>query len=70
MWLFFVFMIKFDNARNISILGIVIMMFYNDHNPPHFHANYREYKVVINVENEIIDGVIPRIKNQVIFQAK
>lgn len=28
-------------------LGIVIAMFYNEHNPPHFHARYGEYKVEI-----------------------
>jgi len=48
--------------------GIVIMMFYNDHNPPHFHANYGEYKVVVNFENEIIDGVMPRRALNLIFE--
>ena len=24
--------------------GIIISMFYEDHNPPHFHAYYNEYK--------------------------
>jgi len=27
-----------------SFLGIVIMMYFNDHNPPHFHAKYNEYR--------------------------
>jgi hypothetical protein len=25
-------------------LGIVIAMYYNDHEPPHFHAYYGEYR--------------------------
>jgi len=25
-------------------LGIVIYMYFNDHNPPHFHAVYNNYK--------------------------
>lgn len=25
-----------------NFLGIVIMMYFNDHNPPHFHAKYIE----------------------------
>ncbi len=40
--------------------GIVIMMFYNDHNPPHFHANYGEYKVVISIDEEVVDGYMPK----------
>jgi hypothetical protein len=30
-------------------LGIVIAMFYDDHNPPHFHARYGAYKVEIAI---------------------
>ena len=48
--------------------GIVIMMFYNDHNPPHFHANYGEYKVVISIDNEIVEGVMPRRALNLIFE--
>jgi hypothetical protein len=29
--------------------GIVIKMFFDDHNPPHFHALYGEYEVLINI---------------------
>ena len=31
-------------------LGIVIKMFTNDHPPPHFHAIYNEYEVVIHID--------------------
>ena len=27
-----------------SFLGIRITMYYNDHNPPHFHAEYGGFK--------------------------
>ena len=27
--------------------GIIIAMFYDEHNPPHFHARYGGYKVSI-----------------------
>ena len=41
-------------------LGIIIQMFYNDHNPSHFHAIYGEYKAVININKlEITDGYLP-----------
>ena len=29
--------------------GIVIKIFYDDHNPPHFHAEYGEYEVLVNI---------------------
>ena len=41
-------------------LGIVIAMFYNDHNPPHFHAKYGDFKAVIAIETgEVIEGRLP-----------
>ena len=46
----------------ISIFyGILIQMFWNDHAPPHFHALYGEFEVLINIETlEIIQGNMPR----------
>jgi hypothetical protein len=41
--------------------GIVIKMFFLDHLPPHFHAEYAEYKAQVSIENgEIIKGILPR----------
>jgi len=31
--------------------GITISMYYRDHNPPHFHAEYNWEEVAINIEN-------------------
>jgi len=40
--------------------GIVIGMFHNDHNPPHFHARYGEYLVDINIHDfSIKKGTLP-----------
>ena len=34
----------------ISIfLGIKIMMYYDDHNPPHFHASYAGFDALIDI---------------------
>ena len=30
-------------------LGIVIIMHWNDHNPPHFHVKYNEHTGIINL---------------------
>jgi hypothetical protein len=40
--------------------GIIIKMFFDDHNPPHFHAEYVGYKVVIDIKTkEVIEGELP-----------
>jgi len=31
--------------------GIVIGMFYDEHNPPHFHAVYGNHKVAVRIDN-------------------
>lgn len=43
-------------------------MFYNDHNPPHFHANYGEYKVVISIDEEIVEGFMPKRALKLVFE--
>ena len=41
-------------------LGVIIRMFYRDHNPPHFHAVYANFEGIIDIEkNEIIGGELP-----------
>jgi len=41
--------------------GIVIRMFYNDHWPAHFHAEYGEYEAVYKIETiEVLRGELPR----------
>jgi len=41
--------------------GIVIRMFYNDHEPAHFHAFYGEYEALIEIETlEVYRGELPR----------
>jgi hypothetical protein len=40
--------------------GIVIYMFLNDHNPPHFHAQYGEFEILVNINNlSILKGTFP-----------
>ena len=36
-------------------------MFFNDHEPPHFHARYGEFEATINIGTlVIIEGQLPR----------
>lgn len=39
--------------------GIVIAMYFNDHNPPHFHAKYSGYEALFDFDGNILDGEIP-----------
>ena len=48
--------------------GIIIQMFFNDHNPPHFHAVYGEYKIVININDEVVEGFMPKRALKLIFE--
>jgi len=41
-------------------LGIVIGMFYRDHQPPHFHASYGDYEITVGIEDGIVTGKFPR----------
>lgn len=41
-------------------LGIIISMFYQDHNPPHFHVRYNEYKGIFSIkELSLMGGKLP-----------
>ncbi len=41
-------------------LGVIIRMFYRDHNPPHFHDFYADFEGIFDIEkNELIGGELP-----------
>jgi len=35
-------------------------MYYDEHNPPHFHAKYGDYKISVEIESGIIVGKFPK----------
>ena len=40
--------------------GIIIQMYFDDHNPPHFHAIYNDYKAVISIDDfSLLYGDLP-----------
>jgi hypothetical protein len=40
--------------------GIVIKMFFDDHNPPHFHAEYGDSAALIDIRNlSVFSGRLP-----------
>lgn len=40
--------------------GIIIRMYFDDHNLPHFHAEFQEHRVIIDIQNPmLLDGYLP-----------
>ena len=46
----------------ISIFyGIIVQMYWRDHNPPHFHVWYQGDEAIVSIETgEVIGGRLPR----------
>ena len=43
-----------------KFFGIIILMYFDEHNPPHFHANYGEYNAVISIKDFLVlEGKLP-----------
>jgi hypothetical protein len=41
-------------------LGIVITMYFNDHNPPHFHVRYENFRALVGIDPlELREGELP-----------
>jgi hypothetical protein len=55
--------------RLSEFYGIVIYMYYADHNPPHFHALYAEHEALIRIDDgSIIRGHLPRTAARLVEQ--
>lgn len=48
--------------------GIIIKMYYSDHNPPHFHVEYQNYEAIIEIDNGVIIGQMPRRQLNLIYE--
>ena len=41
-------------------LGISILMYFDDHNPPHFHVRYNDDRALISIDElKVLEGHIP-----------
>ncbi|MEO5500012.1 MAG: DUF4160 domain-containing protein [Ginsengibacter sp.] len=46
--------------RISEFYGIIIWMYWKDHNPPHLHATYGEFEILININDfSIYAGYFP-----------
>lgn len=49
--------------------GIIIRMYYKDHNPPHFHAEYQGEQAEYSIKTlEILAGSVPERANALILE--
>ena len=39
--------------------GIIILMRFNEHLPPHFHAKYQGYEATFTLDGELLKGDMP-----------
>jgi hypothetical protein len=54
--------------RISSFYGITILMFFGDHNPPHFHARYGEHSARIALDGTFLDGELPRRATRMVLE--
>lgn len=44
-----------------EFFGILIVMYFDDHNPSHFHAKYNEYEAQLDIASgKVIKGNLPK----------
>jgi hypothetical protein len=48
--------------------GIIVYMFFNEHNPPHFHVKYQEFEATVGIVDGVIHGTLPRRAIILIFE--
>ncbi len=52
-----------------QFFGIVIKMYYNDHLPPHFHAEYGGDEATYGIETlRVIEGGLPRRAHNLVLE--
>ncbi len=49
-------------------LGIIILMYWDDHNPPHFHVRYGDYRAIITLDKSEIRGNLPIKVAKLVFE--
>lgn len=46
--------------------GITVAMFFNDHNPPHVHVRYQNYKATVAIESLKVTGNFPKAQTKLV----
>lgn len=49
--------------------GIIIRMYFEDHNPPHFHAEYQGFKAEYEIESlKLLAGTLPKRAHALVLE--
>jgi len=48
--------------------GLIILMNYRDHSPPHFHVWYGDFKAIVTIQDGIVKGEMPQRALKMIFE--
>ena len=60
---------NFFNMPQISAFyGLIILMNFKDHSPPHFHVWYGDYKVTVTIKEGIVTGNMPQRALKMVFE--
>ena len=43
-------------------------MYYRDHLPPHFHAKYGEYEIIVDINSGVVEGKFPKRALQLVLE--
>jgi hypothetical protein len=47
--------------------GLIILMNFKDHSPPHFHVWYGDFKALVTIQDGVIKGEMPQRAIKMIF---
>ena len=47
--------------------GIIIKMYFSEHNPPHFHIEYQDYEAVMNIITGEVTGKMSRRSLKLVY---
>lgn len=48
--------------------GLIIYMNYKDHDPPHFHVWFGDFKAIVTIQDGIVKGEMPKRALKMIFE--
>jgi hypothetical protein len=51
-----------------TFYGLIILMNFKDHFPPHFHVWYGDYKATVTIQDGIVTGEMPQRALKMVFE--
>ena len=51
-----------------TFYGLIILINFKDHAPPHFHVWYGDYKIIVSIQDGIVTGKMPQRALKMVFE--